>query len=169
MEVRRVGFSKTPHSLVRHRGERNGHHRPVLLRSLWTAATISMPVSVPLRSFNCWSFVVTDWRLLLLRPSDTLLIRRIEASWVSDSSGMSEKSICDSEIGLSFLASLRRTDGRDFFFITVEKFFLLHTARFPACFRPTRTSVRNASFTDSDVGNTFATSGESTTTLLPSA
>jgi hypothetical protein len=34
---------------------------------------------------------------------------------------------------------------------------------------PTRTKVRNASFTDSDVGNTLAISGERTTTLLPSA
>ena len=44
-----------------------------------------------------------------------------------------------------------------------------HAVSFLDGFRPTRTNVRKASFTDSEVRNIFATSGESTTTLLPSA
>ena len=44
-----------------------------------------------------------------------------------------------------------------------------HTETFLDGFLPTRTKVRNASFTDSEVLNIFARSGESTTTLLPSA
>jgi hypothetical protein len=44
-----------------------------------------------------------------------------------------------------------------------------HADNFLVDFLPTRTKVRNASFTDSDVRKIFATSGESTTTLLPSA
>lgn len=44
-----------------------------------------------------------------------------------------------------------------------------HADNFLDGFLPTRTKVRNASFTDSEVRNILATSGESTTTLLPSA
>lgn len=43
-----------------------------------------------------------------------------------------------------------------------------HADNFLEGFLPTRTKVRNASFTDSEVRNILATSGESTTTLLPS-
>jgi len=44
-----------------------------------------------------------------------------------------------------------------------------HAETFLDGFLSTRTKVRNASFTDSEVRNIFARSGESTTTLLPSA
>lgn len=44
-----------------------------------------------------------------------------------------------------------------------------HADNFLEDLLPTRTNVRNASFTDFEVRNIFATSGESTTTLLPSA
>jgi len=44
-----------------------------------------------------------------------------------------------------------------------------HADNFLDGFLPTRTKVRNASFTDSDVRKIFETSGESTTTLLPPA
>ena len=45
----------------------------------------------------------------------------------------------------------------------------LYADTFLDFFFPTRTKVRSASFTDSEVGKTFAISGERTTTLLPSA
>ena len=44
-----------------------------------------------------------------------------------------------------------------------------HANNFLDGFLPARTKVRNASLTDSEILNIFARSGESTTTLLPSA
>jgi len=46
---------------------------------------------------------------------------------------------------------------------------LCHTDSFLDGFLPIRTKVRHALVTDSEVRNIFATSGESTTILLPSA